>query len=274
MLRRRVEALPADYASFSDEHLAQLSAFYVALRTGLGSFPELCMEVQAAGVRSLRALYAEWVRRVLDKETKHPAVLAHALYTQSVYAPYHAYGKYGDLEWVSNLVFHTIDNRIAEGEADTALLDLILDACALLEEPEPAYQTCLENTLARWEAEREKDRWGSLPVGEVAHRVRVLTNYHDSLMADVADPTSSSERLLEAFSSRILNEADASVLMAYREALRNTYYFDTVPTNYFSELENKAENLSNNSLSDELLQVLLMVDRLEWELVGEVCPVG
>ena len=34
-LTRKIKALPTDYASLSNEHLVQLSAFYVSLKTGL-----------------------------------------------------------------------------------------------------------------------------------------------------------------------------------------------------------------------------------------------
>lgn len=272
-LSHRVEALPTDYASLPDGHLVQLSAFYVTLKTGLGSFPEVYQGIQAAGIKPFCAINAELARRILDggDRNKDKAALVHALYVQSAYAPYHAYGKYGDLGWISRLIFDTIDNRMADGTYETAVLDLILDACALVEELEPAYQAYIGNALAQWEAERKEDSWLSLPAGEVAHRVRIQTNYNDSLIADVEDPASQSKRLLETFSSRILGEADVPALIAYREALRNTYYLGTVPTKYFSELERKAQNLSKGSFSLSLLQAMLMVDRLERELADVAC---
>lgn len=270
-LKCRIKAFPTDYALLSDEYLIQLSAFYVSLKTGLGSFPELYQEIQTTGDKPFCAIYAELVRRILDRENRDRTTLVHALYGQFAYAPYHAYGKYGDLEWVSNLIFDTIDNRIADGAYGISVLDLILDACALLEEFEPAYQACIERALAQWDMERKKDAWLSLPVAEVAHRLRIMTNYNDSLIANLEASVSQSKQLLKTFSSRILDEADASTLIVYREALRNTYYFGAVSTKYFSELEHRSDNQAENTLSRDLLQAMLMVDRLERELMDKVC---
>lgn len=266
--------MPTDYATLSDRHLAQLSAFYVSLKTGLGSFPELYQEVQTVGSKPFCAIYTEMVHRVLDKENRHKALLLHALYGQFAYVPYHAYGKYGSLEWISGVLFDMIDNRIADGVYETVVLDLVLDAYALLEEFEPAYQTYIESALAQWETERKKGDWLSLPVSEVAHRIRIMTNYNDSLMATVDESVLQSGHLLKAFSSRILNEADASALIAYRETLRNTYYFGTVSTEYFSELEHRACSQAEDSLSRDLLQTMLTVDRLERELMDKVCLIA
>lgn len=270
-LSHRIKLLPTDYASLPDKHLVQLSAFYVTLKTGLGNFPEIYQEIQAAGTKPFYAIYAELVHRILNRKSRNKAALLHALYQQFAYIPYHACGKYGDLEWTSKFIFDTIDNRIASGVYETAILDLILDACILLEEFEPAYQTYIENALAQWKTEMREDAWLSLPISEVVHRIRIMTNYNDSLIANVEDPVLQSEHLLEAFSSRILNEAGTSVLIAYREALRNTYYIDTVPTKYFSDLERKVETQAKGTFSCDLLQTILMVDRLERELVNRTC---
>lgn len=273
-LSHRIEILPTDYASLSDGHLMQLSAFYVSLKTGLGSFSEVYQEIQTTGVKPFHMIYSELVRRILDNNNQHKAALVHALYGQFAYTYYHAYGKYGDLEWISNLIFDTIDTRIASSMHEIAVLDLILDACGLLEDFEPAYQAYIENALAQWEMEMEKDAWLSLPINEVVHRIRIMTNYNDSLIANVTTPAFQSEHLLETFSSRIIAEADASVLISYREALRNTYYFGTVPTKYFFELGHQAEKRPNDSLSCDLLQAMLTVDWLERELVEQVHLVG
>lgn len=269
-----MEKLPTDYTSLSDEHLAQLSAFYVALKAGLGSFPEPYEEIRAAGGKPSCEIYAELAHRISDRGNRNKSELLHALYHQSSYVPYHAYGKYGKLEWISKAIFDTIDKRIASGTYEIAILDLILDTRVLLEEFEPVYQAYIGNAVAQWEVERKKDAWLSLPVSEVAHRIRILTNYNDFLTADVEDPVSRSKHLLKTFSSRILDEADASVLIAYREALRNTYYFGTVSTKYFSELERKAGSMFQGSLPYDLLQAMLTVDRLERELIDKVCLVG
>lgn len=273
-LKQRMEELPTDYTSLSDGHLAQLSAFYVALKTGLGSFPELYEEIQTAGCKPFCGIYAELAHRISDRKNRNKSELLHALYQQSTYVPYHAYGRYGELEWISKTVFDTIDRQIADGAYEIVLLDLIQDICVLLEVFEPTYKTYIEETLAQWETERKKDAWLSLPVSEVSHRIRILTNYNDSLIANVEDPASQSKHLLKTFSSRILGEADVSVLIAYREALRNTYYFGTVSTKYFSDLERKAGSLPEGSLPVNLLQAMLTVDRLERELVDKVSLVG
>lgn len=269
-LTRKIKALPTDYASLSNEHLVQLSAFYVSLKTGLGSFPELYQKIQISGAKPFCAIYAELVHRILDGGNRDKAMLLHALYGQFAYAPCHGYGKYGDLEWISGHIFDTIDNRIAGGTYETAVLDLILDVCVLFEELEPAYKTYIEKALKQWKTETEKDAWLSLPSEEVVHRICIMTNYNDSLIADVSDPASLSKALLGAFSSRIMAEADASVLIAYREALRNIYYSGAVSTKYFSELEQKAGSLTDHTLSRDLLQAMLTVDKLERELMDKV----
>ena len=104
----------------------------------------------------------------------------------------------------------------------------------------------------------------------MAHRIRVMTNYNDSLIANVEDAASQSKYLLKTFSSRILVEANTSALISYREALRNTYYSGAVSTKYFSELEHKAESQPEESLSRDLLRAMLIVDRLERELMDKV----
>ena len=262
--------MPTDYNLLSDGHLVQLSTFYVSLKTGLGNFPDLYQEIQTAGSKPFCAIYAELVHRILDRENRNKVSLLHALYGQFAYVPYHAYEKYGDFEWISEFIFDTIDNRIASGAYEIAVLDLILDGCVLLEEFEPAYQTYIENALAQWKREMEKDVWLSSPVDEVAHRIRVMTNYNDSLIANVEDAASQSKYLLKTFSSRILVEANTSALISYREALRNTYYSGAVSTKYFSELEHKAESQPEESLSRDLLRAMLIVDRLERELMDKV----
>lgn len=269
--------LPTDYAALSDVHLMQMSSFYVCLKTGLESFPDLYKEVQTAGMKPFCAIYAELVRRILEKRDKevdkHKSALIHTLYWQSAYTPYHAYGKYGEVEWISKILFDRIERRRSAADSlhDYSTLDLILDTCCLLDECEPEDRVYMETALAQWKEERGKDNWLSLPADEVAHRILIQTIYNDLPETNVTELFPQLEYLLETFSSRILNEADASALIVYREALRNTYYFDTVSTEYFSRLEQRTESLPEKSLSRDLLQTMLLVDRTEREQTEWAC---
>lgn len=275
-LCNRISGLPTQYASLPDEQLVHLSTFFVVLEEGLCDFTDIYEEVQVVLARSAKhpydAVFAELLRRILaDSNPGNKALLLHALYRQSVCVPREGYGEYGEEEWICRTVSGVIDGRkTADGYLyDYAALDLVLDTFHLLGGFEPEDKSWLESVLSRW----EKEEWHLLPVYDLAQRLRIATASNELSSADLTAPVPASVQLLESFTPCILDGADASGLIAYREALRNTYCFGAVLTEHFSALEQKAVNMPDGGIPLELLQGMLLVERMERGQADLICSV-
>lgn len=273
----RIKTLPADYASLSDTELAQMSAFFVALQVGLGNFinpyKEVKKEIDGMDRNPFSSIYAELVHRILGeagRKSENRPALAHALYLQAICTPNESYGKFGDEGWVYDTLFEVIDNYIPKtGKySDYALLELAIDTFHILGSFEPKEEGLMETVLTEWNAEKEANGWRSLTANDVAQRLGIITAHNDLSNTDLVNPVAQSVNVLDEYSPVILNGADASGLFAYRTALRNTYCYDSVSTKFFVRLEQKVIGMKEKSLSRELLQAILLVDRLEWELAA------
>lgn len=272
-LCQRIKALPMSYASLSDMGLVQMSAFFVTLKEGLCNFTDLYevirRELDGMEQEPFVAIYAEFVHRITGatSEKRCNPSLIHALYQQAICAPQYSYGEYGEEDWVYDIVFNAIENiKLSEyKQYDYAAFDLLIDTCHIFGTFEPEDKAIIDTAMAKWNEELDKDGWVSLPVNEVAQRLRLMTAYYDLSHTDLMNPVAQSVRLLEAFSDRIVKEGDADTLIIYREALRNVYCYQTVRTEYFTRLEQVAKTLPAGFSSD-ILQGMLRIDRLEREL--------
>lgn len=275
-LCEHIGGLSESYAALSrlsDTQLAQLSVLYVALQEGLRCYPELSQEIQrlfsGRADEPFGAIYAELVRRInktTEQASSHPA-LVHALYQQAIRAPKASYGATGEDDWVYDTVFNAIERQKSSKshQHSYALFDLLIDSFYIYGAFDPEEQETLDSILTKWNAELEADRWATLPIDDVAQRLRLLTAYYDLFHTDLTHPAPQSVQLLDTFSDPIYKEGDADTLIAYREALRHVYCYHTVRTPYFGQLEQAAKTLPE-SFSSGILQELLSIDRQEREL--------
>lgn len=230
-LCHRIEALPVNYASLSDTDLVQMSAFYVTLKEGLCNFTDLYQEIQrvldSKEHEPFCAIYTELVHRITattDEKRCNPA-LVHALYQQAICAPKNSYGEYGEEDWAYDKVFNAIDSQKQNNKTccDDAMLDLQIDTFHILAAFDPEIKTSIDTVMAKWNNEWDKDSWASLPINDVAQRLRLMTAYNDLSHTDLMNPAPQSVHLLETFSDRIYKEGEAEDLITYREAIRNVY---------------------------------------------------